>query len=63
MKFWIARDIYNGLNLFKEKPVKPNPSGYNCYYSNDKVYKIDDELFPEIKDGDEPKLLEMKICE
>ena len=58
---WIARDIYNGLNLFEEKPVIPNPSGYNCYYSNRKAYKIDDELFPEVNETNSPQRIRIEF--
>ena len=60
-EFWIARDIYNGLNLFEEKPIMPNPSGYNCYYSNRKAYKIDDELFPEVTETNSPRRVRLEL--
>ena len=58
---WIARDIYNGLNLFEKKPVIPNPSGYDCYYSDGKAYKIDDRLFPEVNETNSPQRVRIEL--
>lgn len=60
---WLARDTYNSLSLYFEKPIKTNNSwagGYEEYLFENQ------ELFPQVKWEDEEPTkvkLTIEICE
>lgn len=58
MKMWIARDLrFNGLYLYKEKPVLDG----NMWFSEDYPYTIDNLLFPEVTFENSPMEVELKL--
>jgi hypothetical protein len=56
MKFWIARDKY-GLWLLETKPYIRN----DMFTCDGNVYRIDDDLFPEVTFKNSPQEIELKL--
>lgn len=55
---WVARDYDGGLYLYLNRPQK-TMNGYQCLH--DLFRKIDRDLFPELKYGDDPIEVEMPL--
>ncbi len=60
MKMWIARDLFGGLYLYPNKPIKRVE--YNCWDGED-WYKINRDLFPEVTFENSPMEVELKLIE
>lgn len=60
MKMWIARDLFGGLYLYSNKPIKM--VGYNCWDGED-WYKINRDFFPEVTFENSPMEVELKLIE
>ena len=58
MKLWIARDyMFNSLYLYKNKPELDG----DRWISDDGMYSIDDDLFPEVTFENSPMEVELKL--
>ena len=58
MKLWIARDRY-GLWLLETNPYINN----DMFTCDGNVYRIDDDLFPEVTFENSPMQVELKLVE
>lgn len=65
MKFYIARDRDNRLDLYREKPFKGDAI-FSCQCYNkpkhwSELFELDESLFPEVTWENSPQEVELKL--